>query len=158
MPLTDLGVSFNPGQRMAAPGMGARQTSVQEPVKVLSMRMPKVFGSRAPSPPSLLTGAGGMGQWGGGGNLVAQALAMLAGLQAPQAGRVDTNQRPQGQMPRGGSWNWAPQQTSPTPTSSPTGGMTISQLLQAQPLPQPSVQYGRTDPVPDPNTGASPYV
>src|SRR3990167_8175695 len=82
MPITDLGVSFRPGAQPSG-GMGAPgkpKYPVQQAVQTLNMRLPKVFGARAPSPASLLTNAGGMGQWGQGGNLVAQVLALLAGV------------------------------------------------------------------------------
>ena len=77
MPLTDLGVSFNPAQPR---GAGGPKAPVQETVQTLSMRLPKIFGARPPSPAALLTGAGGMGQWGQGGNLIAQVIAALAGI------------------------------------------------------------------------------
>lgn len=85
------GVSFMPGaqgengQEMDGTRrpMAARNP-VQEAVKILSLRLPKVYGAQALAPQALLNAPGGMGMPGTQGNVTAQALAQLAGLSAPQ--------------------------------------------------------------------------
>jgi hypothetical protein len=86
--MAGLGVSFLPGsqdmQSGAAGAMGGRpgapRNPIQEAVKILSLRLPKVFGRQALAPAPLLQAPGGMGQPGAKGNVTAQALAGLAGL------------------------------------------------------------------------------
>jgi hypothetical protein len=73
------GVSFQPGQAQNGTGDGPRGR-VQEPIQMLSTRLPKIFGAGAIAPGALLQGAGGMGQPGARGNVVAQAIAQLVGL------------------------------------------------------------------------------
>ena len=73
----DFGLTFAPG---APSGAAKRRNPVQEAIQILSLRLPKVFGARAPAPTPLLTGPGGMGQPAARGNVVAQALAQMAGL------------------------------------------------------------------------------
>lgn len=77
------GLSFMPGAQDNGT-VNARvpppRNPVQEAVQMLSLRPPKVYGARAIAPAPLLTGSGGMGQPAAKGNVVAQALAMLAGL------------------------------------------------------------------------------
>ena len=95
------GLQFQPGvpQNGDRPGSGQRGR-LQEPVQVLSTRLPKFFGSGAIAPAPLLQGGGGMGQPGAQGNVVAQALAQLAGLppgMAPSA--------PDGMASGGGSFS-----------------------------------------------------
>lgn len=79
------GVSFLPGTEAQQHGNGAGASrspnrGVQEAVQILSLRLPKVYGTRPIAPAPLLTGPGGMGQPAAKGNVVAQALAQLAGL------------------------------------------------------------------------------
>ena len=77
------GVSFLPGQGQNGPEArqgGQRQNQVQEAIKILSLRLPKVFGAQSLAPGQLLTAPGGMGQPGARGNVTAQAFAQLAGL------------------------------------------------------------------------------
>lgn len=80
------GLTFQPGVPQNGGsgngnGNGAQQRGrVQEPVQILSTRLPKVFGAAALAPAELLRGAGGMGQPAARGNVVAQAIAQLAGL------------------------------------------------------------------------------
>src|SRR3990167_2804031 len=80
------GISFVPGQSqdpqngMAGGRMGASRSPMQEAVKVLSLRVPKFYGSQSLAPAPLLQAPGGMGQPGARGNVTAQALAQMAGL------------------------------------------------------------------------------
>ena len=77
------GLQFQPGAPQNGEqngGVGANRGRVQAPVQVLSTRLPKFFGSQSIAPASLLQAPGGMGQPGARGNVVAQALAQLAGL------------------------------------------------------------------------------
>lgn len=77
------GLQFQPGvPQNGANGNGQARGRVQEPVQILSTRLPKIFGAGAIAPPSLLPGGGGggMGNPAARGNVVAQALAQLAGL------------------------------------------------------------------------------
>lgn len=82
------GVSFVPGSQDQANGNnggtgrpGAPSTPVQQAIKVLSLRLPKFFGSQSLAPAPLLSGPGGMGQPGAkGGSATAQAIAQMAGL------------------------------------------------------------------------------
>lgn len=75
------GLQFQPGvpQNGDRNGNGQRGR-LQEPVRVLSTRLPKFFGSQSIAPAPLLQSQGGMGQPAARGNVVAQALAQLAGL------------------------------------------------------------------------------
>lgn len=80
------GISFVPGGQDRGNGMsrertGALRNPVQEAIKVLSLRLPKFYGTgRGMSPDALLSGAGGMGQPGARSNPTALALAQMAGL------------------------------------------------------------------------------
>ena len=79
------GVSFLPGSQNQQNGTGmsgrpASQSPMQEAVKILSLRLPKFYGSQSLAPAPLLQAAGGMGQPAARGNVTAQALAGLAGL------------------------------------------------------------------------------
>jgi hypothetical protein len=82
------GVSFLPGsqdpQNGNGEGMAGRsgptRNPVQEAVKILSLRLPKFYGSQSLAPAPLLSSPGGMGQPGAKGNVTAQALSQLAGL------------------------------------------------------------------------------
>lgn len=79
MPLDGFGLQFQPGT--AQQGANSPQRGrVQEPIQMLSTRLPKIFGAGAIAPGALLQGAGGMGMPAAQGNVVAQALAQLAGL------------------------------------------------------------------------------
>ena len=75
------GLQFQPGvPQNGANGNGQPRGRVQRPVQILSTRLPKFFGAQSIAPPALLQAQGGMGQPGARGNVVAQALAQLAGL------------------------------------------------------------------------------
>ena len=79
------GISFVPGAPDNGTGRatgrtGALRNPVQEAVKILSLRLPKFYGSQSIAPAPLLTASGGMGQPAARGNVTAQALAQLAGL------------------------------------------------------------------------------
>lgn len=80
------GVSFLPGSQddgknMRGERTGVNQSPVQEAVKILSLRLPKFYGSQGLAPSLLLNSPGGMGQPGAkGGSATAQALAQMAGL------------------------------------------------------------------------------
>lgn len=141
------GVSFVPGQpspQGVAGGAGQRSPDrgVQEAVQILNLRLPKVYGSRSIAPSPLLTAPGGMGQPAAHGNVVAQALAQMAGLtprQAPVVPMVSGPTPPsnaggytggdQGSSSNGGNTQgtslptppspWMPR-ISPLPTASPT--------------------------------------
>lgn len=80
--MAGFGLQFQPGvpQNGQMNGNGQQRGRVQQPVQVLSTRLPKFFGAQSIAPASLLQGGGGMGQPGAQGNVVAQALAQLAGL------------------------------------------------------------------------------
>lgn len=83
---SNFGVSFLPGQQepMNGNGTGGRpgiqQSPMQQAVKILSLRLPKFYGSGSIAPGPLLTSPGGMGQHAARGNVAAQAFAQMAGL------------------------------------------------------------------------------
>ena len=80
------GISFVPGAQpdnqngLAGGRGGASRNPMQEAVKILSLRLPKFYGSGSIAPAPLLQAPGGMGQPGARGNVTAQALAQMAGL------------------------------------------------------------------------------
>ena len=56
------GLQFQPGvPQNGINGNGQARGRVQEPVQILSTRLPKIFGAGAIAPPSLLPGGGGGG-------------------------------------------------------------------------------------------------
>src|SRR3990167_4739790 len=80
------GISFVPGAQpdnqngMVGGRGGASRNPIQEAVKILSLRLPKFYGSQSLAPAPLLNAPGGMGRPGARGNVTAQALAQMAGL------------------------------------------------------------------------------
>ena len=84
------GISFVPGAQpdnqngMSGGRGGASRNPIQEAVKILSLRLPKFYGSGSIAPAPLLQAPGGMGQPGARGNVTAQALAQMAGLPMAQ--------------------------------------------------------------------------
>ena len=104
-----IGVSFMPSAEQSA--MGGRQGSLEgvpeQAFKILSLRLPRVLGSRSLSPSSLMTGPGSAGVGGGGLNpLSAVFTAILRGMGVNPGG---------GGMPGGGM----PGVGLPTPTTPP---------------------------------------
>lgn len=80
-----LGQSFLPGgndDRMRQDQAGAGPSNpIQEAIKVLSLKLPRVVGAGAPAPQELLTGLGGAGVQ----NPIAQILQQMFGQGSPQA-------------------------------------------------------------------------
>jgi len=79
-----LGVTFAPGsqnptqQKTGAPPL-------QEAIKLLSLRLPKVVGANSPIPQQLLTAPGGMGAPDPTGNPLLDMLRAILGAQTPNA-------------------------------------------------------------------------
>jgi hypothetical protein len=108
------GLQFQPGVPQSGNGVGDKTRGrVQEPVQVLSTRLPKTFGAGAIAPSALLNAPGGMGMAGAQGNVVAQALAQLAGLPPSMA--------PSGGI-SGGPMYFPPSSMSPGLGGAPGGG------------------------------------
>lgn len=84
-----LGRSFAPNsdQMSQRPPGGAGQSPVQEAVRVLSLRLPRVVGASAPAPGALMGGMGGQGLAGPTSNpIVQQLMQMILGGQTAQQG------------------------------------------------------------------------
>ena len=92
------GVQFLPGEQEGGYGTarertGARRSSpVQEAIRILSLRLPKFYGSQSMAPAPLLRAPGGMGQPGAKGNVTAQALAQWAGVPGGDPGIIGGDQ------------------------------------------------------------------
>ena len=92
-----LGLSFAPGQNDDTNRMGGgqAQTPVQEAIRILSLRLPRLLGAGAPTSPALMGGPGGMarGSAGLGGPpsnpIIEQLLrAIFGGAAVPPQGLV----------------------------------------------------------------------
>lgn len=90
MAMNQIGVTFMPSQEQAAfgPRQGAAEGDLQQAWKILSLRLPRVLGARAPAPSSLLTSPGSAGMMGNPNASVMRALveAYMGGQQAPPMG------------------------------------------------------------------------
>jgi hypothetical protein len=128
------GLQFQPGVPQNGNGVGDKTRGrVQEPVQVLSTRLPKIFGAGAIAPPGLLNAPGGMGMPGAQSNVVAQALAQLAGL--PPGMAMGSSDGRTGLPPRMGSGG-APPPVAGLPAGIGMGGG--PGLLPPSPTPLPS--------------------
>lgn len=93
------GISFVPGSQDPTNNngetgrVGAPQSPVQQAIKVLSLRLPKFYGSQSLAPGLLLNSPGGMGQPAARGNVTAQAFAQMAGLPPSMAGDREDGSR-----------------------------------------------------------------
>ena len=96
------GLSFLPGTQDPGGARRGARAPVQEAIRILSLRLPKVFGAQALAPGPLLTGGGGMGQPAARGNVVAQALAQMAGLPPGMAFPSSAAPQPMGGTGGGG--------------------------------------------------------
>lgn len=120
------GVSFQPGADPmgASPNGGARPASgsgVQEAIKILSLRLPRVVGSQAASSLPLLTSQGS------GGNsrvesIVNQVLARVPGGQQPPVPMQPSVSAPAGSPSFGGSATPSYQPAEPSWTHAPAFG------------------------------------
>lgn len=128
------GVSFQPGiddeRKRREQQNGGQTGNVQEAIKVLSLRLPKVVGAQGVSPSALLTSPGGMGQPDA---VVDRILSRLMPT-SPQA--------PQGMTP------------SAMPSPPQSGGM--SQIPSIPMLPGPQRQGPSIDYAPRRNEPAQP--
>jgi hypothetical protein len=123
------GLSFQPGIAQNGNGPGGQSRGrVQEPVQILSTRLPKIFGAGAIAPGALLNAPGGMGQFAARGNVVAQALAQLAGLPPSMA-------PPPSNAPAGDFWPGPVTPPMPAPGPGP----------QLPPMRQPEAPGGYSD-------------
>lgn len=138
MPQDELGLSFAPtasaGERMR---LGDRQGGLQQAVKLLSLRMPRVVGARAIAPQALLQSPGAMG----GPPINAVIASVLRSVLGPEAAGLPSGpppavppptapQRPLPEMPS----PMAAQGPSPlgmAPTSWGGASAGVSPLLQA---------------------------
>ena len=117
------GVNFQPGggqgldPQQAKPSQGS---GVQEAIKVLSLRLPKVVGAQAAAPMALLGGSGAQGSRVD--SVVNQVLSRIM----PQGGQpmpvMGGNQSaPSQEAPAMPSWPWMPEQPKPQPWQAPQG-------------------------------------
>ena len=117
-----IGVSFQPGSQDLSNGNGARPSQgsgVQEAIKVLSLRLPKVLGAQASVPMPLLTSQGS------GGNprvdsIVNQVLSrVMPQQQQPMPVLPAMSGSQPGQPPSGPSFSGSAQYQPPKPASAP---------------------------------------
>lgn len=108
------GVSFLPNgdQRYQRPSGGTGASPVQEAIKVLSLRVPRVVGSTPLAPLALLTGQGGGGAPSG---VVETLLRALAPPQSPSAPPVAAVPTPATLPPAAQVQTPAPAQPAPPP-------------------------------------------
>lgn len=129
-----IGVSFQPGAGGGSwttpQSSGQRSNPVQEAIKVLSLRLPKVVGAQSVSPSSLLTSGGSNG-----GRVDSVVNAVLSRM-------FPTGQA--GQMPNAPSFGTAPSVDAPQDAPSFSGsGYTPYQSRTEQPMPTPFTQTPR---------------
>lgn len=120
-----IGVNFQPGQHGDGQNSngGARPGSgVQEAIKVLSLRLPRVVGAQAAAPMALLNSQGGNGRVDSVVNQVMQRIAPPQGM-TPPMGQPQAPQQPQS----------PPQAPGPSFTGAGAGG---SQMTPSWPMPQ----------------------
>jgi hypothetical protein len=140
------GLSFQPGTEQNGNGDRTRGR-YQEPVQILTTRLPKVFGARGIAPAELLQAPGGMGQFAARGNVVAQALAQLAGLPPSMGPSPAPYESPQPSAPQSvsGYGDWIRHERNLPGNGRP--GLPV--FVQQQPAPW-------VTPVPTPFPGTTP--
>jgi hypothetical protein len=149
------GLQFQPGVAQNGNGnANGTRGRYQEPVQVLTTRMPKFFGAQSIAPAMLLQAQGGMGQPAARGNVVAQALAQLAGLPPSMLPSPPPNPSVPPSAPQGAAqWDsWIGRERNLP------GGAASAQSVQraAPPLGAPSPQPPPTIPAPHVGIGQQP--
>jgi len=149
-----LGLSFAPGQdemTQRQNGAGPSTSPIQEAIRVLSLRMPRVLGASSPAPAALLSGPGSQGLGGHPGNpIIEQLLRALLGGQTsggpmdglPGGAMIAPPMMP-GPGPMGGGMSGPPlipgfkfgEQPGPFPPGMPSGG--TSSPMPPTPPPNP---------------------
>jgi hypothetical protein len=145
------GLSFQPGTEQNGNGDQTRGR-YQEPVQILTTRLPKVFGARGIAPAELLQAPGGMGQFAARGNVVAQALAQLAGLPPSMGPAPAPYESPQPSAPQSASGygDWIRHERNLPGGIRPLPPVSFEQQRPAPwvaPIPSP---YPGTSPTPQP--------
>ena len=140
------GVNFQPGGTMGeqAQPKPSQGSGVQEAIKVLSLRLPKVVGAQGATPMALLGGQGSGGSRVD--SVVNQVLSRIMPTGQPQ--QTPTAQVPSGpsftgsatnQPPAMPSWPWGGQQQQAP--QQPFGGMT-PRVVMPSPVPQGDFSVG----------------